>query len=391
MVKSFSLALSSILTSKMRSFLTMLGMVVGVAAVIILVSLVDGMTNEMITAFESFGTTSININVNNRSSNKKVEPEQLYNFVEENPELYMGVSPKVTVQGAKIRLSGSETIQTSMTGVSEQYDKISALNVTDGRFLSYGEVSYGASSCVIGTYIKNEVFPFEEAVGKTIKISGHTFSVVGVLEEKGDSTETSSDNCIYIPYTKAQSLSKTKTISSYVVGAKNEEIVKEATDKIKGFLEKCLGDDDYFSATNMMEILNVVNDLIGIMKMMLVAIAGISLLVAGIGIMNIMLVSVTERTREIGIRKSLGAKRRDIMKQFVIEAGLVSGIGGVIGIVLGAIVSYVIGKGIGITAVPSFSTIVVSCSVSVGIGILFGFLPANKAAKLNPIDALRHD
>lgn len=388
--KSFKLALFSLVNNKMRSFLTMLGIIIGVAAVIILISVVDGMTGEMTSQFETFGTTALTVTVTDRSGQKKVEAEQLYEFVEENSEWFTGVSPNVTVMGS-IRTTGSDSITTSMTGVSEQYAELKKLNVTDGRFLGYGEVAYKSNVCVIGTYIKQEVFGNEDAVGKTIKINGYTFTVVGVLEEKSDSSETSEDNCVYIPYTTAQSLAQSKTIGSYTVGAANEESVTASSEKLEAFLLECLGDDDYFTVTSLEEILDTINDIIGKMKLMLVAIAGISLLVGGIGIMNIMLVSVTERTREIGIRKSLGAKKKDIMSQFVIEAGTVSGIGGVLGIVVGAIASYAVGRLLGITAIPSLSTIGISVGISVGIGILFGFLPANNAAKLNPIDALRYD
>ena len=155
-------------------------------------------------------------------------------------------------------------------------------------------------------------------------------------------------------------------------------------------LEK-LGDSDYFTVSDMLSILDTATDMLNTMKILLVCIAGISLLVGGIGIMNIMLVSVTERTREIGIRKSLGAKRWDILSQFIIEAATVSGVGGVLGIILGAILAVSFGNMLGLTAVPSLGAIVLSFSVSVGIGILFGFLPAKNASRLNPIDALRHD
>lgn len=390
MLKSFKLALYSLLTNKMRSILTMLGIIIGVAAVIILISVVDGMTNEMTNQFSSFGTTALTASVNNRSSQKKVEVEQMYEFADENAQLFSGVSPSVSVPTAQIRIN-SEAVTTSMTGVSEQYADLKKIELTHGRFLSYGEVLYKSKSCVIGSYIKKEVFGSENAIGKTIKINGLTFNVVGVIEQTSNSSQNSSDNCIYIPYTTAQSLSGNKTVSTYVVGALNESIVDQASDKLEEFLTKCLGDSDYYNITNLQEILDVVNDIVDKMKLMLVAIAGISLLVGGIGIMNIMLVSVTERTREIGIRKSLGAKKKDIMSQFVIEAGTVSGIGGIIGLLLGALVSYMLGRMLGITALPSISTVAISVGISVGIGILFGFLPANKAAKLNPIDALRYD
>ena len=196
---------------------------------------------------------------------------------------------------------------------------------------------------------------------------------------------------IYIPYTTALRNGTSSSVSSYTLTAVSEEKAESALALVKSKLTEILGDDDYFTATSMAEMIEKVNEMTGTMKMLLVAIAGISLLVGGIGIMNIMLVSVTERTREIGIRKSLGAKASAIMSQFVIEAGTVSGVGGILGIILGSAVSIIAGSLLGLSATPSIGAVALSFGVSVGIGVGFGYLPAKNAAKLNPIDALRYD
>ena len=212
-----------------------------------------------------------------------------------------------------------------------------------------------------------------------------------MLEETEDSTQSSADDCIYIPYTTAAKASGSATISSYTLSAANKDVVNDAVSKVKELLNKKIGDDDYYNVVSMMSMIEKMEDIMGSMSTVLVAIAGISLLVGGIGIMNIMLVSVTERTREIGIRKSLGAKQKDIMLQFVIEAGTVSCIGGIIGIIIGSAVSMLAGRLLNLSVSPSAIAIVLAFGVSVGIGIAFGFLPAKKAAKLNPIDALRYE
>ena len=212
-----------------------------------------------------------------------------------------------------------------------------------------------------------------------------------MLEEEAYSEESSSDDVIYIPYTTALDATSTDTVSSYTVDALSDEVVDEAKSTLESFLLELIGDSDYYTVTSMKEIIDEMTSMMDKMELVLIAIAGISLLVGGIGIMNIMLVSVSERTREIGIRKSLGAKHKHIMMQFVMESGVVSCIGGIIGIIIGASLAYLSGRLLDMDVVPSVGAVGLAFGVSVGIGVIFGFLPARKAAKLNPIDALRSD
>lgn len=390
--KSFALAISNILYDKMRSFLTMLGIIIGVAAVIILVSLMNGMTGKMVDAFEELGTTSITINVQNRGGSRTVYEDDIYKLRDENPELLTNVSPTVSMQRATVRVGAStESAVTNATGVSEEYADIKMLNMSKGRFLNYMDIKNVAKTCVIGSYIEKEYFGGQSPIGQTIKLSGVSYKIVGVIEEKDDSESGGADDVVYIPYTTAARFASSSFVSSYTVTAKSDEVVNAAIDFIKAELLAKMGDDNYYTVSSMSTVLDMATDMTDTMTMLLVFIAGISLLVGGIGIMNIMLVSVTERTREIGIRKSLGAKNRAILSQFVIEAATVSGVGGILGIILGALIAVVGGKLLGLNATPSPGAIIIAFGVSVGIGIAFGYLPAKNAAKLNPIDALRYD
>lgn len=392
--KSFGLAIGSILSNKMRSLLTMLGIIIGVAAVIILVSIMDGVTGQVTDVFESMGTNNIMVNIVPRGGNRIVEADDMYELKEKHSDIMEYISPSVSVSrcSVKSRSSTDALSSTSVTGVSEDYDQIGSLEIQSGRFLQYNDVDNMRKVAVIGTYVANELYGgANQSIGQTIKLNGQPYTVVGVLEEKADSNEGGSDDCVYIPYTNATKMSWSSIITSYTVSAKSEDTVNDCVLLIKDALYSILQNSDFYTVTAMLEVLDEVSSITGTMKMALVCIAGISLLVGGIGIMNIMLVSVSERTKEIGIRKSLGAKKKNIMQQFVIEAATVSGIGGIIGIILGAIVSIAAGKLLQITVTPSFNAVALAFGVSVAIGILFGYLPANKAAKLNPIDALRFE
>lgn len=390
--KSFSMAISSIINNKMRSFLTMLGIIIGIMAVIVLVSVMNGLTGEVTDMFNEIGTTSITVSIQPRSI-KKLDPDDMFDWVDQNPELFSQVSPNVTLGGTvKTSSSGDDSIVTSCRGVSENYIDMKDMTVAFGRFLQYIDCEREMKTCVIGTY--QALYFFNSASGalnQELKINGVPYKIVGVLEETEDSTESSGDDVIYIPYTTAMKASGSTVVSSYTVMATSEDMVTPAVNSIKTLLNDKIGDSDYYTVTSMLSMIDTMTDIMNKMSMVLVAIAGISLLVGGIGIMNIMLVSVTERTREIGIRKSLGAKHKHIMTQFVMEAATVSCLGGIIGIILGSTLAILAGKLLGMSTNPSIGAIGVAFGVSVAIGIAFGFLPARKAAQLNPIDALRYD
>lgn len=386
--QSFILAIKSLLTSKMRAFLTMLGIIIGVAAVIILVSLVDGFKTLMLDQFDSIGANTITVSLTPRGSTRTVDVEDMIKLCEDNPDVLLAVTPNVSAMAsAKI---GTEDLSSSISGVSEDYLKISTAEIEYGRFLTYNDVSTRQKVCVVGSYINNEFFG-GNGIDQTIKINGNTFKIVGVLEEVADGTEGSTDDKIIIPYTAVRSITAFSFVSSYTFAAKDETMSERGKAIIERYLLGIFSNDDLYTVTSMAEMLDILDTLTGNITMILVGIAGISLLVGGIGIMNIMLVSVTERTREIGIRKSLGAKHFDIMSQFVVEAATTSAIGGVLGIIFGIIVSVVAGALMELPVSPSLISILVAFSFSAAVGMMFGYFPARKAAKLNPIDALRYD
>ena len=387
--QSFILAIKSLSSSKMRSLLTMLGIIIGVASVIVLVSLVNGLKSEMVDMFQSMGTNLISVNITGRGGNRAVSVSDIMELAEENADLISLISPSVTT--SVTLKNDTESLTTTCTGTNEMYPDIKKITVDQGRYIEYVEVEKRQKVCVIGTYTASELFGTKAAVGKTLKINGETYSVIGVFEETADGEEGSSDDAIYIPYTLATSISWMRGVNSYVLSARSEGTVDGAMDKLESYFLSIFGSTDYFNIMSQQEMMDQMDEMTGMMTSVLVGIAGISLLVGGIGIMNIMLVSVTERTREIGIRKSLGAAPWDIMSQFVVEAATTSACGGVIGIVFGIAAAYAAGKIMDMSVKPSFGAVAVAFGVSVGIGIIFGYFPAKKASRLSPIEALRYD
>jgi putative ABC transport system permease protein len=391
-LQSFKMALKSIWGNKMRSFLTMLGIIIGVASVIILVSLVNGQMSYMTEQFTSMGTNQINVNVTNLSS-RTVTVDQMYQFYEDNKNLFSQMTPRVSVSSTL--KNGTESLtNTTVSGVSEEYLEMKDQTLDSGRFLQYSDIISRQKVCVVGYYVAWELYGgAEKAIGQTIKINGYAYQIVGVVsrQDEDELKDGGSDDVLYLPYSSAAKMNNTADINSYIFATADMDHSAEAKEAINTFLYGTFKDEDLYRITAMSELLNSLNSMMSMMSMMLGGIAGISLLVAGVGVMNIMLVSVTERTREIGIRKALGAKKRNIMQQFVIEAAVTSSLGGVVGILVGSVATTIIGTAMGMNATPTPGAVMVSFSVSVGIGLLFGYMPARRAADLNPIDALRSE
>ena len=394
-LESFKMAFSNIRASKMRSFLTMLGIIIGVGAVIVIVGLGNGMQIYMTEQFESMGTNTLSVSIMGRGSGRTVSVDQMYEIVEENPEYLERISPTVTMQ-TSVKIGTKTPSCTSVTGVSEDYFLIKDYTVQQGRGLQYVDMLKRNKVCVVGSYLNREYFG-GQALGQTLKLGGTPFTIVGVLEEAADSTEASTDDAVYLPYSTASRLSYTGNINSYTLTVTDVDNAAASKEVVENALYEIFDDENAYMVISMAEMLDMMSDMLNVMITILAVIAGISLVVGGIGIMNIMLGAVSERTREIGIRKALGAKERFIMSQFVIEAATTSALGGVVGILLGEALSSVATvlitslMQVEMAVTPSAASILMAVGISVGIGILFGYLPAKKAALLNPIDALRYE
>ena len=412
--QAFKMAFKSISMKKTRSFLTMLGIIIGVASVVIMVSVVQGQNRQTMEMFEKLGDNKITVQAYGYYDTNNETSQKLYDYCLTMSDLVEGITPDVeinetaTVQyGAKtIRINdwnnGNYDWQTAMhikLG-SDQYGVCNNYTLAGGREMSYLDVEKTNAVCVLGAGAKEALFDFTDPVGEYITINGQPFKVVGYYEAVDLEGWNELDNIIVLPYTFNRSMNNNYNIDSYVVKAKSAQATVEAMTKLDAFLNGLFPmnadgnrDNGSFYVNSNNSSAEQVQSQSNMQSLVLGAIAGISLLVGGIGIMNIMLVTVTERTREIGIRKAIGAERKSIIAQFLIEAAMICSIGGLIGIAIGYVGTMVAGKLLLSTTtavlLPSPIITLGAFLFSVALGVIFGMYPAVKASGLQPVVALR--
>jgi putative ABC transport system permease protein len=402
--ETLKIALNSLKSNKLRTLLSMLGIIIGVGAVIAIVSIGSGAREQITSSISNLGSNLINIFPGtSRGWGGRISASSGDVFTLKLADDIKKVCPSVkkvvsVAQGSGLLIAGDVNVQANIVGTNADYQEINNYKVSQGQFINSDDLESNLNVIVLGSQLAKDLFNSEIPLGKKIKLNyknqNYLFIVIGIMEEKGGGLTGDLDDQSYIPITTyMKKLSNSRYVSSYLAQANSSQEASSAVGEIEYFLIKSLNDQDQekFRLLSMDQILDTVNSVTASLSLMLGGIAAISLLVGGIGIMNIMLVSVTERTREIGIRKALGAKRKNIMNQFLIEALSLSGLGGMIGIFLGWLGAYFIAQLGKWSLVITLSSVLLAFGFAVAIGLFFGLYPAMKAAKMDPVEALSYE
>ena len=385
--ESILMSWQNIIHNKMRSFLTVLGVLIGVASIIALISIVQGVTENITSQVMNLGGNKISVQAMGTPLKRGLTVTDLDRIAK--IENIKGVSPSV-MSKTSITYNGKIKENTTIQGKNEIFFRYTDDLIEIGRAIYKVDVLNKNKVCLIGKNLKDEFFKTENPIDKEIIINGITYTIIGTLQKSKGFSAGGNDDAVIIPYTTAMSLMATGYISSTDLFMIDSNLSDSTTTDVKATLNTAFNDnEDGFSVSNMQSILENVKTMTGTMTMMLVGIASIALIVGGIGIMNMMLVSVTERTSEIGLRKALGAEPKTIRTQFLLEALFLSLFGGILGLIVGVFIAFMASLAIGTTFVLAGYSVALALGFSALIGIIFGYTPASKASKLNPIDALR--
>jgi len=405
-IQTLKIALRALRTNKMRSFLTMLGIIIGIAAVIAMMAVGSGARHVISQQIASIGSNIILVLPGSTTSGGlRTGSGGAQTLTSDDVKAIMAECPSVDIAAPTVRSSGlivygNMNWSTVIMGTTPEMFAIREWGIDAGRSIEQQDVDSAAKVCLLGQTVAENLFGSDDPIGKIIRIKKVPFTVIGLLDRKGQSPQgQDQDDAVYMPLRTAQRnivrAQKPNMVGAVMVKAKSEELLGKAEAEMNSLLNQrhriTNGKEPDFSTRNLSEILAVAEQSSKAMSLLLGAVASISLIVGGIGIMNIMLVSVTERTREIGIRMAIGARRNDILLQFLTEAVLLTMIGGITGIILGAGGATVVSNLLSWPTLISIESISIAFFFSAVIGIFFGFYPARKAASLNPIDALRYE